>query len=83
MHVQLMETAGRNAAVSEFSNWVDAFSEKDKAEVFEAYPEVLDEWDPVYGDRMNQLVLIGKGYDKEEVKKKLNECLSKEKREKW
>ena len=83
MHVQLMETAGRNAAVSEFSNWVDAFSEKDKAEVFESYPEVLDEWDPVYGDRMNQLVLIGKGYDKEEVKKKLNECLSKEKREKW
>jgi G3E family GTPase len=75
VHVQLFEQAGRNASVSEFSNWVDAFEEKDKQEVFEYYPEVLEEWDEKYGDRMNQIVLIGKGHDKEHIIKTLNACL--------
>ncbi len=76
IHVQLMETAGRNASLTEFSNWVDAFDEKDKKEVFDNYPEVMDEWDPIYGDRMNQLVFIGRDYDRDEIVTCLDKCLS-------
>ncbi len=76
MHVQLFEQAGRNASVTELSNWVAAFSEKDRQEVFDNYPEVLEEWDEQYGDRCNQVVFIGKGYDKDEICKKLTACLA-------
>lgn len=75
MHVQLFEQSGRNASVSEVSNWVASFDEKDKKEVFDNYPEVLESWDEVYGNRMNQIVFIGRGYDKEKVINSLNQCI--------
>lgn len=75
MHVQLFEQAGRNASVTEYSNWIAAFEEKDKQEVFDAYPEVLEEWDERYGDRLNQVVFIGRDYDEQEITLKLNDCL--------
>ncbi len=74
-HVYLMETAGRNASLTEYSNWVAAFDETEKEQVCSAYPEILEDWDEEYGDRMNQLVFIGKGYDREEICRKLDACL--------
>ena len=77
-HVQLFEQAGRNASITELSNWVAALPEEDQKEVFENYPEVLDEWDENYGDRMNQIVFIGKNYDKEKIISALDSCVAKE-----
>ncbi len=76
VHAHLMETAGRNASLTEYSNWVAAFDETERAEVFSAYPEVLEDWDEQYGDRMNQLVFIGKDYNRDEICRKLNACLA-------
>lgn len=76
IHVQLFEQAGRNASISEVSNWVSAMPLEEQEIVFENYPEVLESWDNKYGDRLNQIVFIGKGYDKEEIKRKLSECLA-------
>ena len=76
VHVQLFEQAGRNASVSEVSNWVAAFEEEERQKVIEAYPDIMDEWDEVYGDRMNQIVFIGKGIDKDVITKMLDECLT-------
>lgn len=74
MHVQLFEQAGRNASISELSNWVAAFTEEDRQEVFENYPETLESWDPLYGDRLNQIVFIGKGYDRDRIVSELQAC---------
>lgn len=73
--VQLFEQAGRNATVSETSNWVAAFPKEEQNALLEDYPEILDTWDPAYGDRLNQLVLIGKGYCQKEIEEKLKSCL--------
>ena len=78
IHVQLFEQAGRNASVTELSNWVAALPEEDKKEVFENYPEVLEEWDEKYGDRMNQIVFIGKNYDKQKILNALDACVAQE-----
>ncbi|MBO4807427.1 MAG: GTP-binding protein [Lachnospiraceae bacterium] len=75
VHVQLIETAGRNASITEYSNWVAAFDEADKEDVFANYPEVKDDWDEKYGDRLNQIVFIGRGYSKEAIRATLNKCL--------
>ncbi len=76
IHVQLVESAGRNAAVTEMSNWVAAFDEKDKEEVFQYYPEVKEAWDETYGDRMNQVVFIGRDYDKGKIREILSSCIA-------
>ena len=76
MHVQLFEQAGRNSSISEISNWTASFSKEEQNEVFASYPEVLDDWDPVYGDRLNQIVFIGKSYDKKLILQRLEACLA-------
>jgi len=76
MHVQLFEQAGRNASITEVSNWVASLSAEDQKEVFDNYPETLNDWDKTYGDRLNQVVLIGRGYDQGEIIRKLQDCLA-------
>lgn len=76
IHVQLFEQAGRNATVSEVSNWIASFNEEERMEVFDNYPEVLEEWDERYGDRMNQIVFIGKNYNQTKIMEQLNSCLA-------
>ena len=44
--------------------------------MFENYPDLKDDWDENYGDRINQLVFIGKGYKKADILEKLNACLA-------
>ena len=78
VHVQLFEQAGRNASINEVSNWVASFTEEDKQEVIKNYPDVMDEWDETYGDRLNQIVFIGKNIDKKRITAMLDECIEKE-----
>ncbi|MBR4670767.1 MAG: GTP-binding protein [Butyrivibrio sp.] len=77
IHVQLFEQAGRNASISEVSNWVAAFTDKDREEVVRNYPDIMEEWDETYGDRLNQIVFIGKGIDKASITKMLDDCIDK------
>ena len=74
-HVQLFEQAGRNASVTELSQWVSAWPEKELEPVLQDFPDLKDDWDETYGDRCNQVVFIGKGYEKAEILKVLYECI--------
>lgn len=76
IHVQLFEQAGRNASVTEVSNWVAALPKEEQEHVFENYPDVKDDWDIEYGDRMNQIVFIGRKYNKETIIGQLEACLA-------
>ena len=78
IHVQLFEQAGRNASVTEVSNWLAAFSEEERKPVMQEYPEVAVDWDEVYGDRCNQIVFIGKGFHKDSIIANLRKCLAAE-----
>ena len=73
--VQLFEQAGRNSSVMEVSYWIDALVEEQKNAFLEQNPDVKEEWDEEFGDRENQIVFIGKGYNQEEIKKALESCL--------
>jgi G3E family GTPase len=74
IHVQLFEQAGRNSSLTEVSNWIAAFNSEEQKEVFKEYPEVLAEWDDIFGDRMNQIVFIGRDFDEEKIKEQLDGC---------
>ena len=78
IHVQLFEQAGRNASVTEVSNWVCALPKKNQQEILREHPEAMDDWDETYGDRMNQIVFIGRGYEKAAILQQLKNCLAEE-----
>lgn len=73
--IQLFEQAGRNSSVMEVSYWIDALVEEQKQAYLEENPEVKDNWDEEFGDRENQIVFIGKGYNQAEIKAALESCL--------
>lgn len=73
--VQLFEQAGRNSSVMMVSYWIDALVEKQKKAILEENPDVRENWDEHYGDRENQIVFIGKGYNQLEIKTALESCL--------
>lgn len=77
-HVQLFEQAGRNASITELNEWVSAWPNEELENLEKDYPDIRDDWDSVYGDRINQLVFIGKGYEKSEIMKLLNDCIENE-----
>ena len=74
-NVQLFEQAGRNSSVMNVAYWIDALDEKQKQEYLEYNPDVKADWDEEFGDRVNQLVIIGKGYNKEAITAALKSCL--------
>lgn len=74
-HVQLFEQAGRNASITELTPWVSAWPEEELAPVIDDFPDIKDDWDETYGDRCNQVVFIGKGYEKCEIERLLYECI--------
>ena len=78
MHVQLFEQAGRNASVTEVSNWLAAFPEDEQKRTKREYPEIEESWDERYGDRINQIVFIGKDFDPQQVEERLRVCLVSE-----
>ena len=59
----------------EVSYWIDALVEEQKKAFLEQNPDVKENWDEEFGDRENQIVFIGKGYNQEEIKKALENCL--------
>ncbi|MCR4750341.1 MAG: GTP-binding protein [Lachnospiraceae bacterium] len=76
-HIQLFEQAGRNASITELSEWVSAWPKEELDKVVEDFPDIKDDWDETYGDRCNQVVFIGKGYEKAEIVKLLYDCIEK------
>ncbi|MCR4649929.1 MAG: GTP-binding protein, partial [Lachnospiraceae bacterium] len=74
-HIQLFEQAGRNASVTELSEWVSAWPDNELEAVVRDFPDIKDDWDEKYGDRCNQVVFIGKNYEKSEIVKRLYDCI--------
>lgn len=77
-HVQLFEQAGRNASVTELTPWICAWPKKELDDLIRDFPDICDDWDEKYGDRLNQVVFIGKGYNKSDIIKLIENCIEKE-----
>ena len=70
------EQAGKQITLQDDGLWVDAEDPEVRKEILAANPELLEEWDDVYGDRMIRLVFIGKNMDKKAMIKELDAALS-------
>lgn len=70
------EQAGRQKTISEAGEWIAAAPKKEIEKILKYNPDIEKIWDESCGDRMNKIVFIGKDMNKEEIIKKLDECLS-------
>lgn len=77
-HVQLFEQAGRNASITELSEWVSSWPKEEIDKLEKDFPDIREDWDDVYGDRVSQLVFIGKGYEKSDILKLVYDCVEAE-----
>lgn len=71
----LLSQAGPSIVFQGAGEWIAAASKQEQAKILEEEPELLERWDEVYGDRMNELVLIGIDLNKEQIEATLDECL--------
>ena len=72
----IFEQSGKQKTAMDDGLWIAAFPEKDKREILEMNPDIAAAWHPVYGDRVNKIVFIGRKMDKEEIIRNLDECIA-------
>lgn len=72
----IFEQSGKQKTATDDGDWIAAFPEKEREQILAMNPDLAAAWDPVYGDRMNKLVFIGKGMDKAAIIKALDACIA-------
>ncbi len=72
----IFEQSGQQKTATDDGDWIAAFPEEDRKEILAMNPDIAADWHPVYGDRVNKLVFIGRNMDKEAIILALDECIS-------
>lgn len=70
-----LSQAGPSIQFGPAGHWVASLPEEDRQAVFQEEPEVRRKWDPVWGDRLNEIVLIGMEMDRTQLEALLDRCL--------
>ncbi|SDE18620.1 GTPase, G3E family [Paenibacillus sp. UNCCL117] len=70
-----LSQAGPSIRFGAAAYWVAALPEEERSRLLQEEPELAESWHPRYGDRINRLVLIGIGMDKEKIAAELDACL--------
>lgn len=71
----ILEQAGRQVTIQPDGIWLACAPKKDREEAFAEYPDLADDWDDVFGDRVNRLVIIGQKLDKEWLHENLQSAI--------
>ncbi len=74
----LFEQAGSQKTVRDAGLWFATMPEDELEEMMRRDAKLRRDWDPVYGDRMNQIVFIGQHLDKENLESIMDFCLEKD-----
>lgn len=73
----VFEQAGKQVQIYESGEWIASFPKYEIDQILNQNPEILKTWDEKCGDRVVKLVFIGRKMNKEEIIKKLDDCLIK------
>ncbi|MCD7721405.1 MAG: GTP-binding protein [Prevotellaceae bacterium] len=71
----LFEQAGKQVSLKNAGQWYATMPEDELKQFLERNPSVAQDWDEVYGDRMQKIVFIGQSLDKQLITTELNRCL--------
>lgn len=71
----VFEQSGKQVQAYEAGQWVASFPESEKKMILQENPEIRNDWDEKYGDRIVKLVFIGQKMDKEKIISDLDKCI--------
>ena len=71
----LISQAGPSIVFQGAGEWIAAYPEQEREQILKEEPELLQRWDPEFGDRMTELVLIGVQMNKDDIEAGLDGCL--------
>ncbi len=71
----LFEQSGTQKSIRDAGKWFAEMPEEQLAEMMSRDKNLRRDWDPEYGDRMQKIVFIGQGLDKEEIAGLMDSCL--------
>ena len=74
----IFEQSGKQKTATDDGKWIAAFPEYERKQILQMNPDIAEAWHPVYGDRVNKLVFIGRNMDKDAMIKALDDCISDE-----
>mgnify|MGYP000806429979 CR=1 FL=1 len=72
----LFEQAGVQKKLTEAGQWYATAPEDELQRMLATEPGLARDWDEEYGDRMQKIVFIGRGMDREAIVKALDSCLT-------
>ena len=70
----IFEQAGKQISLKNAGQWYATMPEEELKLRLETDPELRRDWDPLYGDRMQKLVFIGRNLDRKAIKEALDFC---------
>lgn len=71
----LLSQAGPSIILQGAGEWLAAYPEQEREQILMEEPELLENWDEEFGDRMSELVFIGLNMDRDEIVTSLDQCL--------
>ena len=72
----LFEQAGRQVSLRQAGQWYATMPEDELKPMLARDKRLQADWDDVYGDRMQKLVFIGQNMDTDDLREKLQACLT-------
>ena len=73
----VFDQVGKQISLRDVGQWYAAMQPGELQMFMMANPQVLNDWDDLYGDRMQKLVFIGQKMDKDDLCRQLDNCLVK------
>ncbi len=72
----VFEQSGSQVSLRQVGQWYATMPEEELNELLDKEPGLRADWHPVYGDRMQKLVFIGRHMDREAITALLDGCLT-------
>ena len=73
----VFDQVGKQVSLRDAGQWYASMPPEDLQQFMIANPHILNDWDDLYGDRMQKLVFIGQKMDRDELIRQLDECIVK------
>ena len=71
----IFEQSGKQVQAFCAGEWVASFDKEEQKQIIAQNPDILNDWDDKYGDRVIKLVFIGQKLNKEQIINELDNCL--------